>query len=91
MDNLHLMHGDFIFFKPPPKHPKLDGLYIIKLKGKVLIKFLKFDLDLNEVEVQSKNDWYTHKTFHAEGDKDLEYIGTVIGWYTKHNNLAFEW
>ena len=92
MENVHLMHGDFIFFKPPPKHTnKPDGLYIIKLKGKILIKFLEFDWDLNKVWVQSKNDWYASRTFQAEGDKDLEYVGTVIGWYTKHNNLTFEW
>jgi len=82
MIEIHLFPGDMVFFVPDD-NPS-DGLYVVGIEDKLLIKQVEFNVLKHEVRLISKNGAYPDQVLKNEDTEKIKIVGKVLGWITRH-------
>ena len=77
MIGAHIYSGDYVVFSRGLVNE--EGIYVLSLRGDVLVKRLAFDKLDNKLSIISENPKYPVKTVDAD-DPDVRILGKVVGW-----------
>jgi SOS-response transcriptional repressor LexA len=81
MTGIGLFGGDQVVFVPGLVDT--EGVYVIRVDDKLLVKRIQFKQDENKVLVISENKSYAVMMFPADSER-LELVGKVLGWVHAH-------
>jgi Predicted transcriptional regulator len=61
-----------------------DGVYVLSINNKLLVKRVEFDPLGQEIRIISENDRYEPRVLKGESMSDVKIEGKVIGWLHRH-------
>ncbi|MGB4406757.1 MAG: LexA family transcriptional regulator [Sphaerochaeta sp.] len=81
MTGVQIFSGDVVIFAR--EYLDDNGLYVVSLRGEVLVKRMEFDRIHNQVAIISEN--ITYKVITVEvNDEGFQILGKVVGWIHCH-------
>ena len=81
MTGVQIFSGDVVIFARG--YLDENGLYVVSLRGEVLVKRMEFDRIHNQVDIISENKNYKPITVEAS-DEGVMILGKVVGWVHCH-------
>ncbi|MBI9095553.1 MAG: LexA family transcriptional regulator [Sphaerochaeta sp.] len=81
MTGVQIFSGDVVIFARG--YLDENGLYVVSLRGEVLVKRMEFDRIHNQVAIISENKNYRPITVDAN-DEGVQILGKVVGWVHCH-------
>jgi phage repressor protein C with HTH and peptisase S24 domain len=81
MTGVQIFEGDIVIFARNVVSE--NGIYVVSLRGDVLVKRLEFNPLTNQVSIISENKNYSPITTTAD-DENLKILGKVVGWIHVH-------
>lgn len=81
MTGVQIFSGDVVIFAR--EYLDENGLYVVSLRGEVLVKRMEFDRIHNQVVIISENKNYRAITVDAN-DEGVQILGKVVGWIHCH-------
>ena len=82
MTGVQIFSGDVVIFAK--EYLDENGIYVVSLRGEVLVKRMEFDHIHNQIAIISENKNYKVITVDAN-DKGIQILGKVVGWI--HSNM----
>ena len=82
MTKIGLFNEDTVFFVPIDDPG--DGVYVLSINNKLLVKRVEFDPLGQEIRIISENDRYEPRVLKGESMSDVKIEGKVIGWLHRH-------
>jgi len=81
MTGVQIFEGDIVIFARNVVSE--NGIYVVSMRGDVLVKRLEFNPLTNQISIISENKNYSTITTSSE-DENLRILGKVVGWIHVH-------
>ncbi len=81
MEGAYIFDGDHVFFAQGEL--KGDGIYVLSVRGDLLVKRLSFDEVLQQLHIYSENPKYSTPTVIDINNEDVRIEGIVVAWTHK--------
>lgn len=85
MTGVGIFDFDIVLYVPTRREKdEGDGIYVISVDNKMLVKRLEFDLFNGHIRIISENERYSPKELRGEDSDRMTIEGKVIGWLHRH-------